>query len=1420
MAAGKGLPTAKQIEQSVQDDDACRSLVLQVLSHGTGYDIWPRSDEILQQTKEAGDILVGAFEAAPSLQSLLVDALWMVGSLVGPDNEALIEIIHSLITQVPNRQDFWIELQAHLEPEVLEAVKLLPPGGKEILLKKVRKVNTETHYRQQKFNLLQEESEGYAKVISLLISIVQASSTNTASSHLVSERLRDYIGTFELDPNRILDLVLDVLESHIQSIKYDGTSSIDEASQTLIDVIGQFSLAKVPHLMGFKLHAGAPVEASLYYTCIFLVKKGLMQLRDLRPHLPSSQDIIKAHQVFCRHERLQIQAMGRIRLNADDGNKEDPKLIEGAKQVQESKASLETNPLVGLVKVLLELKEWDLADGMLDCWGPVCTLLPESAGELVCRLVEKEIRPLFEAIVETPSLSLDKAAARSEANSSDPSLNDLSLEQVSLKISKPLSAIVESGCIASCPILYCQLCRLLGKLLETKGSTDSLSSVVHSVVQNLVSAISLFAPNPGIAADLWSVLSILPYPTRYHLYQDWKGAGLERKGLSSKPLALVRCEMEAGKAARYALKRLSKENVRDMGRQISKESHSNPLVVFSLVLNQIESYDNLIDMMVESVKFVTPLGLDVLGYCILSRLGGTTDGKGRSLVKDDGVNATQWLSSLESFTGTFYRRCPEVECRGIFRFIIRRLVDGHVLELGVLKTLLKTAGGYGFADYSPVASLAAAQMEGRSGSQMLKRETCAFGVVEQSNLRAARRLRTVLQDDNMGVTILILLAQIRGKIVFDSSKTRPKHVKLIGNLYDTCQVAMEMLLEFLTDTSDEDPGSRDSTKGALSKYAESLPSLGDLHGKYGLDTESAWMLCRPLCRGAMADGDEPSKNKKSAENAIRSYLPSSKVMRKVYTTLLAQSVWTQFSSDLLEVFGSHSLYDISFPETSYEAEITRLKKEEERLVQRQKGNAGLQTGQHFSQADDMELARTRRNITSLSSDRSTQKDHLESTRQSIAERKDSFFLSKAVSISSVQSFLAHCFYPRCLGSPDDALYCARFVSLLHELATPGFSTMHFFDELVNILSGALFSVTESEAATMGIVLLETWKDISRWRYDEQAFETEVVGTPGSFMVQSGNSEGKAVSHKDYIMLYNKWHAELGAAVLGGLQSSEYMHTRASLVVLTRIVEVYPTRPGLGQRLIDDALPPLQDDSNPLQDIKTTAQAYGMLIAKARADGVWKEEDAAVAKEREEKEKAALAERKKKAEEQFAEMKRESDKITSELGESDTRGRDDRRRGPGRGPSDLRRSPMNANGAFPPDRRPRGDSYEHRPPAGRDRAPPPRTTEMDRPGPDGRRREGHQVGPSRDPPRRNVRGDDAKGLEGRWQQGGTKRDHSPGRDDQPGKRPREGPMHHDSRRDGGNRDDRGARRGPPPPPLGSSGDHGGARRSERRAPPRR
>jgi THO complex subunit 2 len=615
---------------------------------------------------------------------------------------------------------------------------------------------------------------------------------------------------------------------------------------------------------------------------------------------------------------------------------------------------------------------------------------------------------------------------------------------------------------------------------------------------------------------------------------------------------------------------------------------------------------------------------------------------------------------LEAFTGAFYKKCPDVEFRGILSYLVHRLKDGHVLELGVLKTLIKTAGSFSFADYSPAASLAESQLEGQAGSLLLKRETFAFGIVESFNFRASARVKSVLQSNNLGVTLLILLAQTRSRLLFEAGGMKKKDVKLIANLLDTCQVVMYILLEFITDSKvseiakDAGEVSKVVAPNPIKTYAESLPPLEQLFNSYKLDSVSSWMLCRPIFQAMVAE--EKGGNHFKLHEGDR---------KKVVLQMLPEEAWKDITPTLFDKFFSFSLYDIYFPESCYETELTRLKDTDQRLVHKQKSHQPGVLGMDFAAEDAITLQRVKVTATSLAEDMEKQRKHCKIISGIITSTAKTLFQSKDVSVASVQTFITHCIYPRCRLSPEDATYCVHFVLTLHSMKTPGFSTMHFIDEFLKVLSGSLFSSTEDEAAAIGILLLEFWKIVSKWRYDEKAFKDEVEGTPGSHYV--GENGPAPISFEEYKSLYNSWHATIGRATIGCLDSTEYMHVRSCFVILSRIVDAFPTRPKLGQQLLK-ALGPLQDETYPLPDIMTAAQAYGTLLIKARTNGVWKEEDAATIKAREEKERAAIAQKKKRREEQHAQMKRDTDKLNEEIGEGD---RGDRRRG-GNTPGDSRR----------------------------------------------------------------------------------------------------------------------------------------------------
>lgn len=434
--------------------------------------------------------------------------------------------------------------------------------------------------------------------------------------------------------------------------------------------------------------------------------------------------------------------------------------------------------------------------------------------------------------------------------------------------------------------------------------------------------------------------------------------------------------------------------------------------------------------------------------------------------------------------------------------------------MGVLRSLIKTAGGYGFVDYNSTASLSELQLDGRCGSRLLKRETSSFGVVDNVNRKASRHLRAVLQGDDLGVIMLILLSQIRPKILYSKKESEKQHIKVIGSMYDDVEAVLCLLLEYLSDSSDDQPPG----PGTKERYAASLPTLADLHGKYGVDTAVAWMLCRPLVRKSMFYSDDSKVSDKAEVPCyLKDFTAGSPDMLSSYKCLLPEAAWKHITTAMFEAFYSYSIYDICCPEERYNTEIGRLKKEVDRLSQLQRGGsearatmsalaaaaaaaggtaAQIQQATSFTQNHLKELNRLKNNVNNLERDFDRQKKRCTLVKSKLEARKGALISDDGNSMFSC-AFMTFCVYPRCMLSPEDALYCAHFVRLLHDLKVEGFSTIEVIDNIINSVSGSLYCVTEDEAGNLSIFVHEIWKVVNSWRYNDACFASELMGTVSS-----------------------------------------------------------------------------------------------------------------------------------------------------------------------------------------------------------------------------------------------------------------------------------------------------------------------------------
>ncbi|KAK6077509.1 THO complex subunit 2 [Seiridium cupressi] len=135
----------------------------------------------------------------------------------GGEHDRAKGIVNPLLT--PSFRDFVFatEISAQLLRQVLDVHVVEELGLTKPTFSKMRTRHaTNSLYRQSNYNLLREESEGFAKLITELYFTAHTMNQEQLTQEQVEagfERVKGLIGTFDLDVGRVLDIVFDVFAS-------------------------------------------------------------------------------------------------------------------------------------------------------------------------------------------------------------------------------------------------------------------------------------------------------------------------------------------------------------------------------------------------------------------------------------------------------------------------------------------------------------------------------------------------------------------------------------------------------------------------------------------------------------------------------------------------------------------------------------------------------------------------------------------------------------------------------------------------------------------------------------------------------------------------------------------------------------------------------------------------------------------------------------------------------------------------------------------------------------------------------------------------------------------------------------------------------------------------------------------------------
>jgi THO complex subunit 2 len=734
--------------------------------------------------------------------------------------------------------------------------------------------------------------------------------------------------------------------------------------------------------------------------------------------------------------------------------------------------------------------------------------------------------------------------------------------------------------------LLTKLARIGKDSLARDSSEENRNRWLDLCKRLLLPSVSLTKANPGVVNEVFDLVSFFPREVRYNMYAEWYSGQTSR-------LPDIKSAFDQARAeTKDVLKRLSKTNTRPMARALAKIAYANPGIVINVAISQIESYENLIEVVVECARYFTNLGYDILTWSLINSLGQ----KGRSRVQEGGLLTSRWLNALSTFAGRAFKRYSIMDPTPLLQYVVEQLRRNNSTDLIVLEQMIVSMAGIitdnNFND---------AQVQAMAGGEILQSQTILQLLDKRHESKTtSKRLIKSLTHTRLAGQLLVAIAQERLTCVFNEPSSE---LKLLGNIFDEIHRILTQYLDLLRSNL------------SIDEFDSFVPDFVALVKEFGIQPEIAFWIRRASISHKMAeieppkpDTESPTKaNTESAprpsdENQMDTAVDGEGTPKAEQTTSetamdfdkeettpaplssnpvmqgLIENVKSALPADTWEVVGAHfyatfwqlALYDVHVPGQSYDEEMGRLKK---RIMAISNDRSDL------SLAGTQRKDRDRKAVTDLR-DRLLRenKNHLTAygqTRTRLLKEKDQWFAGMRLKHDALNiALLEQCFIPRLLLSPLDAFFCFKVLKFLHSSGTPNFRTVGLLDQLFREqrLTALIFLCTSKEADNLGRFLNEVLRDLSRWHADKTVYEREAFGSkkdlPG--FAKNVGPEGVPLAFlefEDFRRLLYKWHRLFSNALKTCLNGGEYMHIRNAISVLKAVVQHFPAVNWIGRDML-------------------------------------------------------------------------------------------------------------------------------------------------------------------------------------------------------------------------------------------------------------
>ncbi|CDS40944.1 tho complex subunit 2 [Echinococcus multilocularis] len=1226
---------ANFIQQSKDDVDVCTQnlcdLFIKIISGEGRVDILNKLISELAKVFNDDDF-----------SSKLADILWLLDVAMTDANDAQARDRFFQILSVCKGSTDSALLMERLSDETLEQISLIS-SHMQTRTRYVR-IKTRLFYKQQKFNLLREESEGYAKLI------VDLSNTPMGSAEVCITHVRSLIGYFDLDPNRVLDIILDVFE-----IRRDAFSLFIE-----LLTLYQPDKADLTHILGHKFHFYQEREGttpeSLHRLAALLISYGLVDVDILFAHLqPPDATIHSGRLKSIRDAKSWRPVMhptgsaihgsldnfiatgglaptvsgtstggsgsllgdpsrplgsgndtdhwnglngggsrrggGALETSDDSDDKKDAWLPENDVEIEDSaEFQFVNNQKLDLCTALANSGDWKAAQKVIDRFPGHWVGSYAPLNKAICNLVHFLIDQLYESKSTLPPSMLKrrKKPTPPELFLNQEDAKRLTIQQATTfgNLGRYILPIVGylGPFVSSDVTLIVKLCRVcsvyVSDLMSKKAQPDAVYQAIFNMLDEaILPALNMVSANCCLAEEIWKLIRHLPYEHRYRLYGQWKHMSSQGEP------ALLRKRTTILIRTKALMKRLSKENVKQLGRHLGKLSHSNPGLLFDFMLHNIQMFTNLITPVVDSLKYVSSLGYDVLAFCLIEALASDKN-------KTDSLEMGSNLHALATFTGALCKKY-QFDLAGILQYVLNQLKAGRSEDLLILQEIIHQMAGL-----DPYEEMTNEQLEAASGGEILLQEGGYYAQIRNAR-RNANRLKEALIENKVIMPLVFLMAQQRDAILYLDDPER--HVKTAGRLYDQCQGTLVQFITFL------------SLQLSREEMQAQCFSIDQMMSEYSVPADTAFCLFRNLFLQKVAhlfeasiekSGDDdksvPANNKAAYVKAARTVIVD---VAHSIEPLYPPRVWEELGTAFFATFWCLESGDLVFPSAAYQRQRHILRSQLDAIEQ----NSDLNSDKKRREKERCQTLMNR-----LSKEQDARRVHVDRIRAWLLSERDTWFQTmSATKTDTITQFLQFCVYPRVFYTASDAVYAAQFIHVLHQLKAAQFSTLICLDRIFNDITLPVSICTEKEAHRYGRFLCRVFEFVMRWHSSEEIFNQECGQYPGFVTVfrkgTNANTKADQLQFENYRHVVHKWHYRVTKAAVACLESGNYAQIRNALIVLTRILPHYPKIGQFGSAVERRVNKLKEEEKDRRPDLKVMAFSYAGVLRPLKANWVSEEE---------------------------------------------------------------------------------------------------------------------------------------------------------------------------------------------------------------------